>query len=273
MTSNTSGTPDYTSGFSEVYVRYQMRHTAESSAAHLLPYVRPGLRVLDFGCGPGSISVGLARAVERGELHGVDMETSQVEIARSVAEDAGQTNATFHVADVTDLPFEDGFFDIAHCHQVLTHVPDTSAVLAEVKRVLKPGGVLGCREIICESSFIYPNLGDVRQVWQLYEDLLAWDDGHPQMGKEMRGHIQRAGFTGIRLTSSFDMYSAPSEVAFTYEFLRDWVLSPEITKAAIRYGVTTAEICDRTRFALNNWKEHPEACIAPAFGEVVASKP
>ena len=60
------------------------------------------------------------------------------------------------VGDVTDLPFDDDSFDVAHCHAVLMHVPDTPAVLAEVKRVLKPGGIIASREAIISSSFSTP---------------------------------------------------------------------------------------------------------------------
>lgn len=60
----------------------------------------------------------------------------------------------FQTGDATNLPFEDGFFDVAHGHAVLTHVSNTQVVLAEVKRVLKPGGILANRELICDSSFL-----------------------------------------------------------------------------------------------------------------------
>ena len=126
------------------------------------------------------------------------MEESQIELARSVAEASGRDNATFHVGDVTDLPFEDGIFDVAHCHNVLMHVPDTSAVLAEVKRVLKPGGIIGCREMISASCFTHPDFDIIRKSWDMFEDLLAADDGHPQMGKELKGHILDAGFANVR---------------------------------------------------------------------------
>ena len=79
-------------------------------------------------------------AAAPGELHGIDMEASQIEMARSVAAAGGHDNAFFRTGDATDLPFEDASFDVAHCHAVLMHVPDTQAVLTEVKRVLKPGG-------------------------------------------------------------------------------------------------------------------------------------
>ena len=268
-----SSTPDYTMGFSEEIIEALRRYTAESNAAHLLPYLRPGLRVLDFGCGPGTISVGLAKAVEPGELHGVDMAESQVELARAVAQSQRQPNAVFHVGDVAALPFEDGFFDAAHCHNVLMHIPDTGAALAEVKRVLKPGGIIACREMICESSFNHPNFGVLRKAWDMFEDLLAADDGHPQIGKDLNGHLQDAGFENVRVTASFDIYSSPRDVEFIYGFANQWFLSPEITEAAIKYGASSAELCENIRIAYDRWKDHPGAICALAFGEAIAGKP
>ena len=273
MIAQASATPDYTSGFSEPYIRYLTRRTAETNAAYLLPYLRPGLRVLDFGCGPGSISVGLAKAVEPGEMHGVDMEETQIELARSVAEASGCENAIFHVADATSLPFEDGFFDVAHCHSVLSYIPDTRAALSEAKRVLKPGGVIGCREFISDSSFIYPSFGILQNTWRIFEDLLAADDGHPDMGKEMKGYMQEAGFTDIQATASFDVYSAPEDLAFVYDFFKQWFLSPEITEAAIKYAASTQELRDSMNIAFDEWKGHSEAMVALATGEVIARKP
>ena len=268
-----SATPDYTMGFNEEMLESLRRFTAESNAAYLLPCLRPGLRVLDFGCGPGTISVGLAKAVAPGELHGVDMEESQVDQARLVAKANGQDNAIFHVADVTDMPFEDGFFDVAHCHNVLMHIPDTAAVLAEVKRVLKPGGIIGCREMIGASSFTRPDFGVIRKAWDMFEDLLSADDGHPQMGKDLKAHMIEAGFTNVRMTGSFDVYSSPGDVAFIYEFANRWFLSPEIMDAAIKYGASSEALCNAIRNAYERWKDHPGALCALAFGEAIAGKP
>ena len=273
MTQETWATPDYTMGFSEEILQVLRRYTAEASAAYLLPQLRPGFRILDFGCGPGTISTGLAKAVAPGELHGIDMEESQIELARSVAKASGQDNAIFHVGDVTDLPFEDGFFDVAHCHNVLMHVPDTSAVLAEVKRVLKPGGIIGCREMISASSFTHPDFGVIRKAWDMFEDLLAADDGHPQMGKEMKDHIVNAGFANIRVTATIDIYSTPADVAFIHGLADTWFLSPEITEAAIKYGAATEELCNAIGVAYDKWKDHPGAVCGVAFGEAVANKP
>ena len=85
MQDNTLADHAYTMGYSEEFQQFLRRRSADTHAAYLLPHLSPGMRLLDFGCGPGTLSVGLARAVEPGELHGVDVEESQVDMARSAA--------------------------------------------------------------------------------------------------------------------------------------------------------------------------------------------
>ena len=268
-----TATPYYTMGFSNEMLEPLRRYTAETSAAYLLPYLEPGQRVLDFGCGPGTISVGLARQVAPGELCGVDMEASQIELARDVARMSEVDNATFHVADVTNMPFEDDSFDVAHCHRLLMHVPDTAAVLAEVKRVLKPGGIIACREMIIESCFVRPNLGIIGKSWDLFQDVLSADDGHPHMGKDLKTHLDEAGFTNILPSASFDVYSSPEDIAFMARTASAWFQSPEIVEAAISYGASTPGFADALVEAFRQWKERPGAICGIAFGEAIATNP
>ena len=153
------------------------------------------------------------------------------------------------------------------------HVPDTQAVLTEVRRVLKSGGIIACREMICESSSTHPDFGVIGRAWDMFQDLLQADDGRPQIGKELKGRILTVGFENVRATMSFDVYSTPADVAFIHGFASQWFLSPEITEAAIKYGASTRELCDRIRAAYDRWKEHPGALCLLAFGEAVANKP
>ena len=268
-----SAATDYTMGYGEAIVQRWKRHTLESHAAHLIPYLEPGLRVLDFGCGPGTISAGLARAVEPGELHGIDMEASQIDIARSIAEAGGHDNATFHVGDVTHLPFEDSFFDMAHGHAIFTYVPDTHAAMAEVKRVLKPGGIISCREAIFRNSFQAPSFEVLDIGWVMFSELIATDDGHPDFGKDLKRHLAEAGFTDIRASASFNHYSATEDIANLYTAIEGWFLSAETVAAAQTYGVADQVHFDRYRDALDRWKTHPGAFGAIAYGEAIARKP
>lgn len=263
----------YTMGYSEEFRQLLNRRSAETHASHLLPLLEPGLRVLDFGCGPGTITVGLARAVDPGEIHGVDVEASQIELARAAAQAGGHHNATFHVGDVTDLPFDDGTFDVAHCHAVLMHVPDTSGTLAEVKRVLKPGGVISSREFILGSSFLEPSTENTDAAWETFGNLLRANGGHPQMGKELKNRLIEAGFSDIRATASFDYFSAPADVAFLHGFISDWFYSPDVIASATTHGLATKEQFDQWRLEHDEWKDHVGAVGAIAFGEALAVKP
>ena len=268
-----SGTPYYTLGYKEEYIEYLNRREVTTHAAHLLPYLKPGLRVLDFGCGPGTLTLGLAELVKPGEVHGIDMEESQIDMARSSAEEGGHDNALFRVADVTDLPFDDDSFDVAHCHSVLMFVPDTLAALTEVKRVLKPGGIISSRETIIESSFLRPDLYSLNDIWLIYSNMVMFDDGHPEMGKDLKGHLTEAGFTDIQASASFNSFSTTEEVRFFRDFARGWFLSEPLMETAIDFGATTEKQSADVRRALEQWVGRPGAFGAIAYGEALAFKP
>ena len=78
MADNTRETsiPYYKMGYENSAVERLSRFTAETDAAYLMAHLQPGMRLLDVGCGPGNISVGLASAVTHGEFHGIDMKES-----------------------------------------------------------------------------------------------------------------------------------------------------------------------------------------------------
>ena len=80
MSENTCPSADYTMGYSDAFRRMLNWRSARSHAACLLPQIASGRKLLDFGCGPDTISVGLARVVEPGDLHGIDIEKSQISL-------------------------------------------------------------------------------------------------------------------------------------------------------------------------------------------------
>src|SRR5262249_8436557 len=100
----------YTPGYGAPVLSFMSQRTAETHGAFFLEQLRPGWRLLDAGCGPGTITMGLARAVQPGLVVGIDIEESQLASARERAEREG-LNVEFRRASVYELPFQDGSFD------------------------------------------------------------------------------------------------------------------------------------------------------------------
>jgi ubiquinone/menaquinone biosynthesis C-methylase UbiE len=120
--------------------------TAANEGAFFLPFLRPGMRVLDVGCGFGSITLGLAERIAPGEIVGLDFQPSQIAQAQVLAASRGQRNVRFDVADVYQLPFPDASFDAAFANTVLMHLNQPVRALTEMRRVLRPGGIVGIRD-------------------------------------------------------------------------------------------------------------------------------
>ena len=101
----------------------------------------PGQRLLDVGCGPGTVTIDLAARVAPGEVVGLDRSAVVVEMrTRGRGRRPAPCNVTFEAGDVYALPYDDDAFDVVHAHQVLQHLTDPVAALREMRRVTRPGG-------------------------------------------------------------------------------------------------------------------------------------
>lgn len=108
---------EYAVGYDSVRTTtFHASRTAEINAAFFLPYLKPGMSLLDCGCGPGSITVGLAERVAPGQVIGVDVGESSIEAAQRLAVERGVSNVRFQVASVYELPFPEGTFDAVFTH-------------------------------------------------------------------------------------------------------------------------------------------------------------
>lgn len=132
--------------------------------------LRPGEHVLDVGVGPGLLAGDMAATVgEKGHVAGVDQSEAMVAMARTRCEAWPWTD--FQLADATALPFEDGRFHAATATQVYEYVADMDAALAELARVLAPGGRAMILDTDWDSLVWYTgDRGRMRRV------LEAWDE-------------------------------------------------------------------------------------------------
>jgi len=111
----------------------------------------PGERVLDLGSGGGiDVLLSARRVGPTGFAYGVDMTDEMLDLARANAERAGATNVEFRHGTIEDLPFDDGAVDVVISNCVVNLSPDKAAVLAEVYRVLAPGGRVGISDVVAE---------------------------------------------------------------------------------------------------------------------------
>lgn len=263
---------NYTMGYGAEFLQLLERRNAGNCAAYLLRLLEPGMNLLDLGCGPGTITMGLAEAVNPGQVHGIDMEESQVAMAQAAAEASNHANAIFQVGNALSLPFEDGTFDVLHAHAVIMHIPDIKAVMAEAKRVLKPGGIIATRDLIGESCFIEPGTDGLREAWTIFTNLMRGNGAHPEMGKEMKGIMLDAGFTDVRSSASFDSYSTPADLAFYYSFIVEWFFSEQLIERVTGLGFASREKFEFWRKELDKWSNTPSAFGALAFGECLGRK-
>lgn len=187
----------YTHGYHESVLRSHRRRTAENSAGYLLPYLVPGLSVLDVGCGPGTITVDLAARVVPGSVTGVEPTDDALSLARAEAQLHRLSNISFTTSDVHKLDFPDDAFDVVHAHQVLQHVADPVRALQEMRRVCTPGGIVAARDADYSGFIWFPKLPALDRWLDLYERAARANGGEPDAGRRLLSWARAAGFDDV----------------------------------------------------------------------------
>src|SRR5260370_19490073 len=153
------------------------------------------MRVMDVGCGPGTITVGLAEVVAPGRVDGFDLQPALVKRARAIASERRVQNVSFSVANVYKLPFSARTFDAVFANAVLMFVSNPLAALTEIRRVLRPGGVVGLRDPDLCGKFLVPTTPLVQPCLELRIRVRKHDGGEAFRGPDHRGPVLPRVFT------------------------------------------------------------------------------
>lgn len=259
----------YTHEHSERVVQGQSQRTAETEAACLLPHLCPGMRLLDFGCGPGSITLGLAAAVAPGEVVGIDIEPSVIEQARAVAAERSITNVHFEVGSVYALPFPDASFDAAFSRSVLEHLARPLEALREVRRVLTPGGVLGVRDCDWGGYVVAPPSPLVEDALALYLRVWERNGGNPRRGREHKALLRAAGFSRIEVSTGADVRGTPEATRGFADLCAYLLRRPTFVEQVSELGWTDPQQLEEMAAAFQVWGEHPDAFTATLLCQAI----
>ena len=264
-------THDLRPGVNPHFTQLLVSRTVFKESAFLLPYLRPGMTLLDCGCGPGTITIGLAEVVAPGRVVGIDQDEERVVAARKNAVERGVSNVDFQTANVSQLPFLDDFFDAAFEHSVLMCLNDPLIAVREIQRVLKVGGVFGARDnswssIHANSNPVIEDSIELGQSWYSHHgtDL--------QFAKSLRGLLGRAEFRHVEASASCDSFGTPEAVKRWAKIKVRLMQNADFVKFVIGSGRADLEALDRIKVAWKAWGEHPDSFAAQIKCEAVGWK-
>ena len=260
----------YLHGHQESVLRTHRQRTAANSAGYLVPHLTSGMRVLDVGCGPATITVDLARLVAPGEVVAVDASPAAIELARQEAADAG-VELTLAVAQGDALPFEDDSFDVVHAHQLLQHVPDPVAILAEMRRVTRPGGLVAVRDADYAAMTWYPASHGLDEWLALYHEVARSTGGEPDAGRHLRSWALAAGFAAddLECTAAAWCWATAEERTWWSQSWADRVTSSTFARHARENGLADDVALETIAEAWREWGTAPDGWFAVLNSEIL----
>jgi SAM-dependent methyltransferase len=259
----------YTHGHHESVLRSHTWRTAENSAAYLLPHLRPGMELLDVGCGPGTITVDLASYVAPGRIVGIDTAEAIIDQARAAEH---PDTVSFEVGSVYALGYDDASFDVVHAHQVLQHVSQPVEALQEMARVLRPGGVLAVREADY-AGFIWAPRDAVLDRWlEIYHEVTRRNGAEADAGRFLLHWALAAGLSDITVTTSTWTFADDESRVWWGGLWADRVRSSSLAEQAVAYEIATPAELEEIAEAFHRWTTAPDSVFIVPNGEIIAIK-
>ena len=259
----------YTHGHHESVLRSHRWRTAGNSAAYLLPHLRPGLSLLDVGCGPGTITVDLAARVAPGRVTAMEVSADALRLAREHVEASGPGGVDFVVADVHALDLPDGGFDVVHAHQVLQHLADPVRALTEMRRVCRPGGLVATRDSDYAGFTWFPRIPALDDWLSLYQRAARDNGGEPDAGRRLLSWARAAGFTDVAASASTWCFADPADRDWWGGMWADRILQSDLARQLVDSRLATGDDLRRLSRGWRDWADAPDGWFAVLHGEII----
>lgn len=263
----------FVAGALDESLRLLASRNARNTAGFFVEHLRPGMRLLDCGCGPGTVTLGFRDFVGTGRILGVDVNPRYIEAAKELATRGAAANLDFRVATAYSLPFEDGSFDAVFAHAVLEHLEDPEAALAEMARVLAPGGVIGVADVDYDGILISPAVPLIEESIEMYVRYCDHRGGNQRIGKHLRGLLTRAGFEPVCATSQAHACGTDETAAQGHRWISGALQHPRIAEEIAELGLATPQRLAEMVDAWNEWAHDPGAFLQRVSCQAVGWRP
>jgi ubiquinone/menaquinone biosynthesis C-methylase UbiE len=228
--------------------------------------------VLDVGCGPGNITIDLARVVSLGRVTGIDLSPDVIEIARETQLESEVTNVNFDVGDVYGLTFSDNSFDVVYAHQVLQHLSNPVVALTEMRRVLRDDGLLAVRDSDYGAFTWSPDSPILDRWMEIYQALTRKNHMDANAGRHLHAWVRRAGFTSLEVATSNWTFYRPEERVWWGQLWADRVRESEFARQSLEYGLTSQQELAAIAGAFLSWAEDEDGFFNLVNTDVLARR-
>ena len=203
--------------------------------------VPSGSRCLDVGCGMGETTRHLAEKLANGvELIGLDQDPNLIGVARSVPSGPDDKIA-FQQGDAAHLEFEDQTFDFVFARYLLHHLDHPQAVLAEMLRVCKSGGIVAVQEPDCAKQYCYPDSWAYEKIPEIYGRLFA----NAFIGRQLYALFQQLGCPSPHI-DVVTLAGVNVELRRSYRMVME-AIGPALIEKGILDSKELQELCDELR--------------------------
>lgn len=261
----------YSHGHHESVLRSHRWRTAENSAAYLLPHLTADDRLLDLGCGPGTITVDLATRVR--SVRGIDASDDVIAAARAAAAERRVANVEFAVGNAYGLDDDAGSVDVVHAHQMLQHLGDPIGALREARRVLRPGGLLAVRDADYGAFCWAPADPRLDRWLQLYHLITERNGVQADAGRWLPTWVHAAGFTDVEVSSSTWTFATPEDRRWWGTSWAERIRSSAYGEQAVEYGLSDETELAELAAAFEAWADEPAGLFVVVHVEVLARAP